>query len=228
MVPAARVRLNAIAANTSHAPLDAKFPDVIWSLPTDVHDVGDEGCCPSGSRRGCGYLASSITTTKGCRCGFNAFSCRAQEQSPGRCSMTSILWSNRSSGSWGTWLRSSGHRKQLQLHTRRSASGSLRSVHFMERGRNVPTASTRERHPVQMISGLGRSPAQNFWSLVVPPADTLRTTGVASTTGAINPTGRPFNRSGGAVRLSADRQPWNLLVPYELSPCPGAPARTGR
>src|SRR5665647_1553933 len=110
MVLAARVRLNAIVAMTSQALLAAKLPEVIWSPPTNVHDVGDEGCCPSGSRRGCGYLALSITTTKGCRCGFNEFSCRAQEQSPGRCSMTSILWSNQSSGSWGTWLRSSGHR----------------------------------------------------------------------------------------------------------------------
>src|SRR5664280_2333946 len=82
MVPAAWVRLNAIAAMTSQAALDANWPEVIWSRPTDVHDVGDEGCCPSGSRGGCGYLASSITTTEGCRCGFNAFSCRAQEQSP--------------------------------------------------------------------------------------------------------------------------------------------------
>jgi len=41
--PAARVRLNAIAAQTSQALLAANDPDVIWSRLPDVRDVCDEG-----------------------------------------------------------------------------------------------------------------------------------------------------------------------------------------
>jgi hypothetical protein len=36
MVPAARVRLNATAASTSHAPLDANWPEAIWPVTNDL------------------------------------------------------------------------------------------------------------------------------------------------------------------------------------------------
>ena len=41
IAPAARVRLNAIAASTSQAPFGANDPEVIWSLFGGVHDVRD-------------------------------------------------------------------------------------------------------------------------------------------------------------------------------------------
>jgi len=39
--PAARVRLNAIAASTSQAELAWNDPEVIWSRPATIHDVHD-------------------------------------------------------------------------------------------------------------------------------------------------------------------------------------------
>jgi hypothetical protein len=42
-VPAARVRLNAIAARASQAPFAVNRPEVIWSPLRGVCDVRDEG-----------------------------------------------------------------------------------------------------------------------------------------------------------------------------------------
>ena len=95
----------------------AKDSEVIWSPSADVHDVGDEGCYQSELRRGSSYLASSIATTEGCRSASNAFSYPASEQSRGRCSMTSMVRSNRSSGFWPTWLRSNGRRPRQGVRT---------------------------------------------------------------------------------------------------------------
>lgn len=97
--------------------MTAKDSEVIWSPSADVHDVGDEGCYPSELRRGSSYLASSIATTEGCRSASNAFSYPPSEQSRGRCSMTTMVRSNRSSGFWPTWLRSNGRRPRQGVRT---------------------------------------------------------------------------------------------------------------
>ena len=65
IVPAARVRLNAMTAKINQAAFAAKSPDVIWSPSRGVHDVHGEGLLLSEVRRGCDYLALSITETEG-------------------------------------------------------------------------------------------------------------------------------------------------------------------